>query len=281
MDAGAGGTGAGGGGTGAGGGGVAAPWYAALPDDLKGNQNITSLKSVEDLAKGYVSAQSLIGQKRLAVPGKDATPQQWDEVYNAIGRPETFDKYSEPTVKAVDGVTMDKDGLVKARQLFHKAGLTDAQQKQVMDFYYNGINDNFTKLKQSSDSARDLATQALKQEWGDKFDPNLNIAKEALRKFGDPEAMKEIEAGLGNNPALIKMFHRIGSTIMEDRSRGGGQGDFNPGGAADALRAIDDKKGDANFMTALNTANHPQHKAAVATWTELHGKAFPKKSDDQ
>ena len=36
----------------------------------------------------------MIGQDKVAVPNKNSTEDQWNEVYDKLGRPESADKYS-------------------------------------------------------------------------------------------------------------------------------------------------------------------------------------------
>lgn len=246
-------------------------WHSTLPDDLKSNPLITGLKSVDDLAKGYVNAQTLIGSKRIAVPARDAKPEVWNEVYNALGRPETFDKYSEPTVKAVEGVTLDNAGLGKAKEVFFGLGLTDTQQRGIMDFYLKGLNDNHTTFNTQTETSRAAADTALKQEWGDKHSANVNVAQAAFKKFASDESLNEMAAGLGNNPAMVKLFFNIGKAMLEDTSLTGGGLDVNS--AARANQRISELKVDAVFQKSLNTANDPGHKDAVALWLKVHEDA--------
>lgn len=258
--------------------GGATPWYDSLPPDLKGDARITSLKDVGDLAKGYVNAQTLIGAKRVVVPGDKATPEEKAAFYNTIGRPETPDKYSPPTVKPIPGVNIDQAAIAAAAGKFHELGLTDAQQRGVMDYYLSGINDTTGRVKQSMESGKAAAESALRNDWGREYDANIEIARGALRQFGDVESMQEIEAGLGNNPALVKMFHKIGKSLAEDTSRTGTP--FAPAGsAAAAMQKISELKTDRVFQEALNSTSNPGHRDAVALWTETHRRAFPSKPE--
>ena len=46
------------------------------------------------LAKSYINATQMIGKDKVAVPNKNSTEDQWNEVYDKLGRPESADKYS-------------------------------------------------------------------------------------------------------------------------------------------------------------------------------------------
>lgn len=54
---------------------------------------------------------------------------------------------------------------------------------------------------------------------GEKFAENLAIAKKARDAFGSPELKAVLDvSGIGNHPAVIRAFYRIGKQIAEDGS---------------------------------------------------------------
>lgn len=62
-----------------------------------------------------------------------------------------------------------------------------------------------------------------KEIGGDKLDENLAVARNAIKTYGTPE-LKEIldGTGLGNHPAFVKAFYKIGLTLKtDDVFRGG------------------------------------------------------------
>lgn len=62
------------------------------------------------------------------------------------------------------------------------------------------------------------AVKSDKDIGGDALAENLAVARKALDTFGTPELRDVLNAtGLGNHPGLIKMMHRIGKTISDDR----------------------------------------------------------------
>ena len=62
-----------------------------------------------------------------------------------------------------------------------------------------------------------------------QLDANRAIAAKAIDKFCGPEVRQILEqSGLGNHPALVRAFVRIGKTISEDSISGaaaGGKGE--------------------------------------------------------
>jgi hypothetical protein len=254
---------------GGGGGGTPPDWKATLPDDIKSHASLATLKDVNDLAKGYVNAQQLIGAKRIALPGEKATDAEREEFYKAIGRPESLEKYTEGTVKPREGLTVDQAGLAKAKEQMFKLGLTDAQQKGIMDFYLTGLNESHGKLTGDLEASRVQAEEALRKEWGQSYEVNLGIAKNVLTHFGDEQTATELSGVLGNNPGLIKLLHKFGATLGEDQALSK-KFSAEAGTPAAAQARIIELQKDTAFQKALNDNTDPGHKAAVELWTQVH-----------
>ena len=59
-----------------------ADWRDSLPGDIRSSIDV---ESVEDLAKGYVNAQQMIGGS-IRIPGKEAGKEDWDKFYSAMAK---------------------------------------------------------------------------------------------------------------------------------------------------------------------------------------------------
>ena len=112
---------------------VAKSWKEAIPEDLRNDPNISKFTELEALAKSYINATRMIGQDKVAVPNNNSTDDQWNEVYNKLGRPESPDKY-KLEVKS-DVVPLD-DGAIKSfAENAHKLGLNNKQAQGILEFY--------------------------------------------------------------------------------------------------------------------------------------------------
>ena len=61
---------------------------------------------------------------------------------------------------------------------------------------------------------------------GDKLNENMAVAKRALQQYGSPELTELLnQSGLGNHPAFIRMFYRVGLTLREDGMVNANKGD--------------------------------------------------------
>lgn len=61
---------------------------------------------------------------------------------------------------------------------------------------------------------------ALKKEWGDRYDANIELGRRAVRQFEIPsDVLEAVEAKIGYGQ-MLRMFSRIGSGLAEDSAAG-------------------------------------------------------------
>ena len=66
-------------------------WKASLSEDLRNDPSLSSISDVGSLAKSFVHAQRMVGADKVAIPKDDASPDDWNEYYNRLGRPEKYE----------------------------------------------------------------------------------------------------------------------------------------------------------------------------------------------
>jgi len=249
-----------------------------LPEDIRSEPSLQAIQDVGSLAKSYVNAQKLIGAKRLVAPSEGWGESQWNEFYDSIGRPKTPDDYKLPEVKFEEGLAIDDSRKKEALSQLHKMGLTQRQAAGVLEYYFNSMNNDYKTVKSKQSEVMASGTAALKQEWGDKFDANLDIARSTIKKFGGDEISTWLDkTGLGNDPTAIKLFHKVGLEFMEDARREGGAGGSGLplGDQARATQEIEQLKLDLAFQRSLGDSRDPGHRAAIDRWMSLFKIAFP------
>jgi hypothetical protein len=255
--------------------GVVPDFTSLIPEEFRGHPTLTDIKDVSGLVKSYVSAQAMVGN-RIAIPAADAPPEALNEFYTKLGRPEAPDKYAfKPTVP--EGMTVD-EGMDKfARELFHKAGLTQKQAEMI----YNGYNDksieDYTNYNTLRTSTEQQVIDGLKAEWGNEFDAKLDRAKYAARTLGGQPFLDFLnETGAGNHPAFLKTFERISAMLKEDTQfRESVNGGGFTSGPQEAQMELARLQGDKEFMKQYTTASDPMHKQAKARMTQLYATAYP------
>ena len=239
---------------------VAKSWKEAIPEDLRNDPNISKFTELEALAKSYVNATRMIGQDKVAVPNNNSTEDQWNEVYDKLGRPESPDKYQLDAKS--DVVPLDESAVKSFAENAHKLGLNNKQAQGILEFYKNNMEQSAQQMQINMETAQADAEAQLRKEWGRSFDENIKKAG-ALAKANMNPAILDMQmkdgTRLGDHPEIIKGFASIANLISEDKFIGTDQENMTQARDLDAeIRSIvNDRSG------PYWNRNHPDHERTV------------------
>ena len=197
---------------------VAKSWKEAIPEELRNDPNISKFTELEALAKSYVNATRMIGQDKVAVPNNNSTEDQWNEVYDKLGRPESADKY-QLDVKS-DIVPLDEGAIKQFAENAHQLGLNNKQAQGILEFYKNSMESSAQQSKIDTETAQANAEQELRKEWGSNYEANIKKAGSVAKANMNAEILDmELKDGtrLGDHPAIIKGFANIANLMSEDK----------------------------------------------------------------
>lgn len=261
------------------------PWLSHLPEDIRGDSSFSTVKAKDAnealaiIGRMHVNSQKLLGQPKLPKPQENWTPEQWKDFNRQIGVPDSPEKYAIPEFKFADGIKLDEAKLDGWKKAFHENGILPKQADAIMKKFFEEVNTDYTgrtqQSEQQSEQQKAANISALKGEFGDQYEAKIDIARTALRNFGDEALLDTVEkTGLANDPAFAKFLIKIGEQTLEDRAGGSGPGSMGRGPGA-ALQEINALKIDKEFQSALNSRTDPGHKAALEKWMTLHQQAYP------
>jgi hypothetical protein len=210
-------------------------WVAQLPSDLKDNEAFTQYKTIGDLAKAHLEVsgkvKDLDGMKAKldnSIPklAADAKPEDREAYFKALGRPDKADGYE------FDGDNLDEKATAYWKNAFFEAGVPKDQGKALSSKYNAFIKGLVDGYKAQAEADEKQATEKLKTELGDQFEPTKELAARLWNKHfsKDPEAIKFLTTPtregmlLGNNPYLIRLLAKLGKVTGEDTSPRGSPG---------------------------------------------------------
>lgn len=187
-------------------------WRASLPEDLRSEKSFEKFKGIPDLAKSYTELEKSMGNA-VRMPKAESKPEEWDAFYSKLGRPESPDKYELKRPENPAGGQWD-EGLEKEfRTAAHASGLQPRQAQGLLDWFNKTQTERLTAYTKGMEEG----VGKLKTEWGAKFDEKLGMAARAVKELGGDELKTMLEdTGLGNHPVLVKLFAKIGESMMED-----------------------------------------------------------------
>lgn len=273
-------------GTGGGDGGTATSWVDtlpeetrnAIPEEFRKDPNVTKYKDVGEFFKGHRSLVETIGKKGIILPGKDAKPEEWHPIYEALGRPKKSDEYKltmpenlHPSIKPTP----------ESQKAFfdtaHKLGLSNSQANELNGWYMSLLSKSLGDQDAHAAAETKAATEALKKEWGDKYDDNLKAASNFVERVAGPDGIADF-GDLGNKPGVLKTLHKLSAAIGEDtiaKIIGGKGGDSSGSEGEKALKEIEEIR--ANKSHAYHNESDAKHDEAVQHMKKLYGIAYPEK----
>lgn len=186
------------------------------------------------------------GTETQTVPGTETTQQnpaeqetQTTETDPAKAVPESADAYSFE-IDDFDGDAFKaENGQVLER--FHKAGLTNEQASEVVQIW--------NEFQQAN-------MEALQQEWGEQFNSNIGLAKNALEALGFDA--KKLDSPTG----ALELAAAIGKHIQEDSPPFNTQ--QNGGESIQQLM----------MSEAYLNDKHPDHKRVYAQVEQAYAKQY-------
>ena len=235
-------------------------WKDSISQEFREDPNISKFTEIDALAKSYINATRMIGQDKVAVPNQNSTDDQWSEVYDKLGRPESPDKYKLDVKSEV--VPLD-DGTIKSfAENAHKLGLNNKQAQGILDYYKNSMEGSAQQAQIDTETAQANAEAELRKEWGRSFDENIKKAGAVAKANMNPEILDmQLKDGtrLGDHPAVIKGFANIANLMSEDKMIGTGEDNSTSGRdlESEISSLVNDRDG-----PYWNKA-HPEHDKVV------------------
>lgn len=200
-----------------------------VPEPYKEKPYMQKIKDVDGLFKAFDNAQTLIGKRGLQVPGEGSSESEWNDFYNAIGRPSDASGYQ---VNMPDNLpkelVADQAELDGFKGIAHKLGLTQKQVEGLVQFDIERQTQAYQQMNNkvsSTQSELDAEFEQLAQKtFGSNRDAVLDNAGKLISKFAPKEFADDIRS-LDNKSLTILASVLDGVTreyINEDDTRGGG-----------------------------------------------------------
>jgi hypothetical protein len=249
-------------------------WKDSLPEELKTLPFMGMVNDIPTLVKNYANAQKMVGADKVAIPGANASKEDWQGVFQKLGLPKTVEEYKVDVEK---GKELDKEFMGSFAKLAHENGILPHQAKAMAEFLFNADKETRTKDEENYRLQTAGELKKLQGEWGEQYKENVAKAKAALREFADKDTQEAIrKSGLGNNTHLLKILAKMGDTLSEDKIKGeGGGGGFRltPSQAQAELDTIH-----RDLKHPYYNASHSEHLVAKAKVRELYQMITPQNS---
>ena len=239
----------------------------SIPEQYREEKSLENINSMDDLLKGYVHAQKLVGSNKIPVPNKHATEEDWNEVFKRLGAPDSPEGY-QYNLKDQE---MDTGQLQQFNQTAHRLGLLPKQAEGLVKFY-NELNGNIAANQEEQAAQAQLNTETeLKKEYGPQFSKRLDQAKKLAvstlgQEFLENTYLKD-GSRLGDNLSVIKAFSSLADKLSEDEIiKGDGTGYMT---AKEIEKEIDDLTQEGSPYWNKTHPNHQKNIQEVLKLREM------------
>src|SRR5262245_31111527 len=260
---------------------VVPDWAKDFDDGSKALIAKKQWKERGDMARAYSELEKFAyrdGADKVLIPDATTPEKDRDEFYKKLGWPEKPDDYQ---FKAPEEAQEYSGELADwFRTTAHKHHIPDALAETLhVEFVSNYLDG--AKTRAANDATQHAEwDRTLHREFGNAYDQRVEIARRAVRTFGDAELIKVLnDSGLGDHPSVVRAFAKMGMKLGEqnlmvgDEQHGSG---MTPTEAQDKISAI---RRDAKH--AFNNPGAPDHAHAVAQMRTLYESAYPGEANRQ
>ena len=249
----------------------------SIPDKFKDAKWAQNLKSTDDMFNQMENLQRMLGGEKIALPKGDDDVEQWDKVYEQLGRPDKVDGYKFPEVELPDGLEVNPEDFGGFSKVAHQLGLSQKQYQGILSHYIDTQKDSYQTSTDQIAAESAESQRALRAEWGDKMGSRINQATALVKQMGSDELLAKIaQSGLGRDAEFIKLMATVSDAFVEDNPRAEGKS-IVLAGADKAQVEIQKKKDDPAFMKRYMSGDEPGHKAAVEEMNRLYKIAHDQK----
>jgi hypothetical protein len=254
---------------------TAPEWIGTLTDEaLKNEPSLKDFKSVDDLAKSFISTKALVGKKGIILPAEGADEKEWGVVFDSIGRPKTPDDYKMPNVQLKNGMQMNEAEIKEFRAIAHQKGLTQKQFQDVIAYRLNKQMKDFEAAETKAVELKKSTETALRQKWGANYDERISGINKLLKQFGGENGESFVKK-FGVDSDAIALLGEILPHLSEATI--GNLGIVKGGSLTPEEAKAEIAKIRADEKHPHNIQNHPGHQKAVEDMNRLYAQAYPGK----
>ncbi len=249
-------------------------WRESLSEELRGEKCLETIKSFENMARGYVNAQKLVGADKVVLPGDKSTDAEWGEFYKATGRPDTGDEYQMVVPDEYKQHFTD-ERMAEARAMMHIIGLSRKQADALWVYEQKRVADGLAENDAAMVANRKAAEDTLRTRWGLSYDERLRLANRMIAEnTPDEEAQQKLLALVGNNPEVADFLATLGRKFTEAKVIPG-DGPVTPTPKEAKAKADELMMTEGYLGGQLKKTDPAKHNRITREISELHEQAHP------
>lgn len=181
--------------------------------DMQQGELMTQTSDAADLSGLNVQPNNV--QEETIIIGNEITPQDMERIYKKLGRPDEPDKYD---LTEIVPDNFNKGLVDEFKKKAFDIGLSNEKTRELADWYKGVELKQVEAINNQRKAMADHHLLELKRDFGVNFEKEVNYARKAIDAYTDKSFKQYMdESGLGNHPALVKAFAKIGRELSEDK----------------------------------------------------------------
>jgi hypothetical protein len=192
-------------------------FQSLIPAEYKNEKALQNFQDMDGFVKSFLHSQRLVGTEKINIPNKFATDEDWNAVYEKLGKPKSPDEYKYNLPKESK---LDDDSLKAFSATAHQLGLLPKQAEGIINYYNELANASEVDTNAKAETARTESEKTLRKEYGSAYKHRLHAAKNlASSTLGNDflnNTILQDGSKLGDNPIVVKAFAELASQISED-----------------------------------------------------------------
>ena len=188
-----------------------------IPEAYKEEKALQNFQDMDGFVKSYLHSQKLVGADKIHIPNKYATDEEWNAVYEKLGKPKSPDGYEYNLPKEAK---LDDNSLKACSAEAHKLGLLPKQAQGIIKYYNDLAGASETESNNQAEAARNEAEKNLRKEFGSTYNDRITAAKKlATTTLGNEflnNTILQDGSKLGDNPTVVKAFADLAAQMSED-----------------------------------------------------------------
>jgi hypothetical protein len=250
-------------------------WWNTIPEpEAREHVKAKGYKNPAELALANFSLTKMQrgASDVIALPGKDASDNDWASYFQKAGRPNAPTDYKFN----LEGVQADPKMVEFGQKLFHETGVLPKFADKGVKMWNDFVAEQNAAKVTADQTANAEAVTALEQKWGAELNENKAAGNRVVAALGlSKESMDAIEAHTGAAP-LIELLAMIGKKSGEGKLVGG-QGGGDPNDPSNmtkeqAQSKINELQADTEFQKSYMDKNHVGHNEAVQRMAKLFAR---------
>lgn len=161
-----------------------------------------------DHAEGEAAPE---GEGAEGSEGKEADDAAADE---SEGAPEAYEAFKVP-----EGMTLEAEATTAFQEAAKADNLSQAQAQRYVDLAAGLVDRTMQGFQEQAKQRMEQWAEQAKADpvvGGPGYDENVKMALAAVSQYGDADLKQAFEEyGLGNHPAFVRAFYRIGKAMSE------------------------------------------------------------------